>query len=91
MKKEVAEPSSLPFEQSLGELEAIVAALEKGSLTLEASLTAFERGVILTRACRTALEGAEQRVRILTEGCPDAVPEPFITLKAPVTAPLDHP
>ena len=89
--KKVAEPSPPPFEQSLGELEAIVAALEQGDLTLEASLTAFERGVTLTRACRAALEGAEQRVRILTEGRPDAVPEPFTTPKAPVTAPLDHP
>lgn len=80
--KKVADPSPPPFEQSLSELEAIVDTLEKGDLTLEASLTAFERGVTLTRACREALESAEQRVRILTEGRPDATPEPFTTTKA---------
>ena len=83
--KKPTEPSPPPFEQSLHELEAIVDALEKGDLTLEASLTAFERGVTLTRACRQALEGAEQRVRILTDNRPDATPEPFTTVSP------DHP
>jgi exodeoxyribonuclease VII small subunit len=72
------------FEQSLRELETIVASLERGDLTLEASLAAFERGVALTRTCRQALDAAEERVRILTDGRPDAVPEPF------KTAPLDR-
>jgi exodeoxyribonuclease VII small subunit len=80
MKKAPAPPA---FEESLSELETIVAALEKGDLTLEASLGAFERGVNLTRACREALEHAEQRVRILTEGRPDTAPEPFLTSHAP--------
>jgi exodeoxyribonuclease VII small subunit len=75
--KKIADQSPPAFEQLLSELESIVSTLEKGDLTLEASLTAFERGVTLTRACRGALETAEQRVRILTEGRPDATPEPF--------------
>ncbi|WP_020504167.1 exodeoxyribonuclease VII small subunit [Lamprocystis purpurea] len=77
--KKAAATSPPPFEQSLSELEAIVDALEKGEMTLEESLGAFERGVTLTRACRQALEAAEQRVRILTDGRPDAEPEPFST------------
>ncbi|HYN79099.1 MAG TPA: exodeoxyribonuclease VII small subunit [Lamprocystis sp. (in: g-proteobacteria)] len=75
--KKIVDPSPPPFEQSLSELEAIVDTLEKGEMTLEESLGAFERGVTLTRTCRQALEAAEQRVRILTEGRPDAAPEPF--------------
>ncbi|WP_295383932.1 exodeoxyribonuclease VII small subunit [uncultured Thiodictyon sp.] len=89
--KKPADPSPPPFEQSLNELETIVAALEKGDLTLEASLAAFERGVTLTRACRQALEGAEQRVRILTDNRPDATPEPFANSTAPTIAPPDRP
>jgi exodeoxyribonuclease VII small subunit len=75
--KRAAPPSPPPFEQSLSELEAIVAALERGEMTLEESLAAFERGVTLTRTCRAALEAAEQRVRILTESRPEGEPEPF--------------
>lgn len=86
--KKVADQSPPPFEQLLSELESIVATLEKGDLTLEASLAAFERGVTLTRACREALETVEQRVRILTEGRPDATPEPFST---PLKATTDQP
>ncbi|NEV60719.1 exodeoxyribonuclease VII small subunit [Thiorhodococcus minor] len=74
------EPADSPqpsFEQALGDLEAIVDALEKGDMPLEASLAAFERGVGLTRVCQQALDSAEQRVRILTDARPDAEPEPF--------------
>jgi exodeoxyribonuclease VII small subunit len=72
------DPSPISFEQSLGELEAIVDALERGDLSLEESLAAFERGVGLTRACQKALDEAEQRVRILADPRPDAEPEPFV-------------
>ncbi|MGE0383731.1 MAG: exodeoxyribonuclease VII small subunit [Gammaproteobacteria bacterium] len=55
------------FEESLSELEALVAAMESGELSLEESLARFERGVQLTRACHKALAEAEQKVRILME------------------------
>jgi len=61
------------FEDTLTELEALVDTLEQGELTLEQSLACFERGIELTRACRKALDAAEQKVRILTDGSP----EPF--------------
>mgnify|MGYP001284775915 FL=1 len=51
------------FEQSLDELEQLVARMEKGDLPLDESLTAFERGVGLYRQCRGALDQAELRVR----------------------------
>jgi len=53
------------FEGALKELEAVVARLEQGDLTLEASLRDFERGIELTRACQRALADAEQKVEIL--------------------------
>jgi exodeoxyribonuclease VII small subunit len=56
---------TLAFEKSLKELEALVAKMEQGNLSLEESLRDFERGVQLTRACQQALKEAEQKVEIL--------------------------
>jgi exodeoxyribonuclease VII small subunit len=53
------------FEQSLAELEALVAKLEQGDVPLEEALQTFERGVALTRQCQTALRTAQQKVEIL--------------------------
>nr|VFJ88832.1 MAG: Exodeoxyribonuclease VII small subunit [Candidatus Kentron sp. H]VFJ90388.1 MAG: Exodeoxyribonuclease VII small subunit [Candidatus Kentron sp. H]VFJ97033.1 MAG: Exodeoxyribonuclease VII small subunit [Candidatus Kentron sp. H] len=55
------------FEQSLAELEGVVARMEEGELTLEETLDNFERGIELSKICQKALAGAQQRVRILTE------------------------
>lgn len=78
MKKPAAPPAPT-FEQALAELEDVVAALERGEMSLEESLAAFERGIGLTRVCQQALDVAEQRVRILTDARPGAEPEPFET------------
>jgi exodeoxyribonuclease VII small subunit len=56
------------FEANLETLEQLVESLERGDLSLEESLQQFERGVALIRSCQQALEAAEQRVKILTEG-----------------------
>jgi exodeoxyribonuclease VII small subunit len=53
------------FEQSLAELEALVAKLEQGDVPLEDALKTFERGVALTRQCQTALRTAQQKVEVL--------------------------
>jgi exodeoxyribonuclease VII small subunit len=53
------------FEDSLRELEAIVARLEKGDLPLEDSIRLFEQGVALSNACKQELEAAETRVQML--------------------------
>jgi exodeoxyribonuclease VII small subunit len=53
------------FEQSLNELEALVARLEQGDVPLEEALQTFERGVALTRQCQAALRTAQQKVEIL--------------------------
>ncbi len=56
-----------PFEQALEQLEALVARLEGGELSLEDSLTTFEEGIRLTRECQQALRSAEQKVALLME------------------------
>ena len=60
-------PRQPSFEQSLAELEALVARLESGELPLDQALTAFEQGVKLTRSCQAALQAAQQKVQILTQ------------------------
>lgn len=59
------QPESPSFEQSLTDLQQIVAQLEAGSLGLEQSLAEFERGVKLLRTCYRILETAEQRIELL--------------------------
>ena len=67
---------TLAFEKSLKELEALVAKMEQGNLSLEESLQHFERGIQLTRVCQEALKQAEQKVEILLNksGKDDIVP-----------------
>ncbi len=60
-----AKPKQPDFEQSLTELEALVAKLEQGDVPLEDALKTFERGVTLTRQCQSALRAAQQKVEIL--------------------------
>lgn len=60
-------PDAPDFETALKELEKIVAALEKGNLSLDAALRQFERGIALTRQCQTALKKAELKVEMLVQ------------------------
>ncbi|QDV38701.1 exodeoxyribonuclease VII small subunit [Tautonia plasticadhaerens] len=81
------EPPSTPddprtFEAALGQLETIVAELERGSLDLDASLSRYERGVRLLSRCRSTLRDAERRVALLTGSSPDG---------SPITTPFDAP
>jgi exodeoxyribonuclease VII small subunit len=65
------------FENSLGELEKIVAELEGGDLPLERSLELFERGITLSESCRKQIEQAETRIEILTRKEGKWQAEPF--------------
>lgn len=65
---------ALNFEQSLSELEALVAAMESGEMSLEESLEAFEQGIRLTRECQQALTLAEQKVQVLLAESGDTSP-----------------
>ncbi len=69
--------TTIDFEKSLQELEALVERLERGDLSLEESLKEFERGMELARACQAALKEAEQKVEILTTRGGATVIEPF--------------
>ena len=68
------------FEQSLQELEQLVATLEGGELPLEQSLSAYERGVALYRQCQQALEQAQLRVNLLND---PAQPETAVAFDPP--------
>jgi exodeoxyribonuclease VII small subunit len=68
---------TVPFEESLAELEQLVERMEQGNLALEESLKLFERGVQLTRTCQKALKEAEQKVQILLEQNGEPTLKPF--------------
>ena len=61
----MTEPS-LTFEAAMARLEAIVADLESGKLSLEESLKKFEEGITLGKTCRDFLDRADLRIRTLT-------------------------
>ena len=62
------QPAATPsFEQSLKELESIVAQMETGQLPLEQSLQAYQRGSELLQFCQKSLSDIEQQVRMLNE------------------------
>jgi len=55
-------PESLPYEEAIAELEAIIERIEQGEIGLEESLRQFERGDALVRRCDAVLRDAEQKV-----------------------------
>lgn len=55
------------FELSLKKLEDIVRELESGDVSLSESLARFEEGIRLYKNCRQTLEGAEKRIKILSD------------------------
>lgn len=66
-KRRTAESNGGPsFEQSLEDLESIIARVESGEVGLEKSIEEYERGVELIKRCRAILERAEQRIQHLS-------------------------
>lgn len=67
------------FEESLGELEKIVAELESGKLGLSDALERYEEGVNHLKGCQQMLESAERKIELLSgvdaEGNP--ITQPF--------------
>jgi exodeoxyribonuclease VII small subunit len=55
----------LTFEAALERLEATVARLEAGTLTIDDLVAEFEQGMRLVRACRGKLSAAQTRVEVL--------------------------
>jgi len=65
---DVKDISSLSFEQSLAELEAIVQELESGQAPLEQSIELYERGARLKAHCEARLEAARLKVEKIVVG-----------------------
>ena len=65
------------FEESLQRLEAIVAELEKGDVSLDRALELFDEGMKLSGSCRKELEAAEGKVEILLKRDGKLQPEAF--------------
>lgn len=74
-KKQDKEPS---FEETLKQLEVIVAQLEGGDLPLDEALNEFEKGVKLARSGQKQLQQAEQRIQILLAENSDAELSEFL-------------
>jgi exodeoxyribonuclease VII small subunit len=67
------------FEESLKQLETIVAQLEQGDVSLEESLKLFEQGTKLSEQCKQQLAEAEGKVEILIKQRNGAMKrEPFV-------------
>ena len=58
----------LSFEEALGELQALVKALEKGDSKLEEAIRAYERGAALKRHCEKKLREAQEKVDRIVVG-----------------------
>jgi len=66
-KKKTAKSEETNFEQSLEELETLVAKLEGGKLGLAESLDCYEHGVHHLKACYHQLNEAERRIELVTD------------------------
>lgn len=53
------------FEDELKDLEAIVARIDGGELSLEDSIAEFERGVTLVRSLNHRLDEVEKKIEVL--------------------------
>jgi exodeoxyribonuclease VII small subunit len=75
MAKENQKPQT--FEESVAQLEQIVAAIESGQIGLEESLAKYEQGMDLVKKCRTILDRAEKRIEQLTQTADGLSAEPL--------------
>lgn len=78
-KRRIIMAEKKTFEQSISELEEIVAKLEGGNVTLDESLELFEKGIKLSKGCQQMLDAAEKKVSILlTNDDGEIVKEDFV-------------
>ncbi len=70
------EPAGLSFEAALGELEGIVAQLERGDVALADSIRIYKRGAALRAHCESQLKDAQLEIEQIVMGSdgPSAVP-----------------
>ena len=68
MNREAADPATLSFEESLAELEKIVAQLERGDVALADSIRIYKRGAALKARCESQLKDAQLEVDQIVMG-----------------------
>jgi len=68
MTRESVDPSQLSFEESLAELEKIVAHLERGDVPLADSIRIYKRGAALKARCEGQLKDAQLEVDQIVMG-----------------------
>ncbi len=61
-------PPPASYEEALGELDRLVAAMEGGQLPLDQLLQSYQRGAELLGFCRARLDAVEQQVKVFEEG-----------------------
>jgi exodeoxyribonuclease VII small subunit len=64
-KKPAADEAAPSFEESLAQLEQLVARLEDGKLGLGEALKAYEQGVARLHRCYRVLEEVERRIELV--------------------------
>ena len=68
MSRDAADPAAMSFEQALGELEKIVAQMERGDVALEDSIALYQRGAALKAHCEAKLKDAQLKVEQIVLG-----------------------
>lgn len=68
MSTEARDPAQLSFEESLAELEKIVAHLERGDVPLADSIRIYKRGAALKARCEGQLTEAQLEVDQIVMG-----------------------
>ena len=69
---------SKTFEESIGRLEQIVRAMERGDVPLEESLKLFQEGTELVRTCTKLLDDAQLQIKkVMTAADGSPVMEDF--------------
>ncbi len=77
MSKDTTAGRAVTFEESVAQLEGIVAAIESGQIGLEESLAKYEQGMELVKRCRGILDRAEKRIEQLTQQGDNLQAEPL--------------
>lgn len=71
--------TKLSFEEAMNSLEDMVRKLESGGIGLDESIELYSDAIRLAKICNDRLDGAEQRVRRLTEGADGSITDaPFV-------------
>ena len=65
--KKKNEADELTFEKALGDLEAVVAEMESGKLSLDDTMKCYEKGMALAKLCTSKLGETERQIEILTK------------------------